>query len=157
MEKADETTNVNGETSFIDPGKELSIHGGVEMNNATPLEGSSVILGEQDIVLDGDDQTSNSKEFELNKDNTEVENDSSDSSVKLTWKHMKKYQTKSSEFLMLRMMMIEVKSASQTTVIFAQTSSIEPQGQPGFLQFSQLSTLNSEECFSANAIDLAIK
>jgi hypothetical protein len=46
MEKADETTNVNGETSFIDPGKDSSIQGGVEMNNATPLEGSSVIFGE---------------------------------------------------------------------------------------------------------------
>jgi hypothetical protein len=57
VEKADEATNVNGETSFIDPGKDLSIQGGVEMNNATPLEGSSVILGEQDIVLNGDDQT----------------------------------------------------------------------------------------------------
>ncbi len=47
--------NVNGETSFIDPGKDLSIQGGVKMNNATPLEGSSVILGEQDIVHDVDD------------------------------------------------------------------------------------------------------
>ncbi len=97
MEKADETTNVNGETSFIDPGKDLSIQGGVEINNATTLEGSSVILGEQDIVLDGDDQTSNSEEFEWNddgdggyEDNSEVENDSSDSSIKLSWKHMKK-------------------------------------------------------------------
>ncbi len=35
MEKADETTNVNGETSFIDLGKELSLQGSVEMNNAT--------------------------------------------------------------------------------------------------------------------------
>jgi hypothetical protein len=67
------------------------------MNNATPLEGSSVILGEQDFVLDGDDQTSNSEEVEWNddgdggyKDNSEVENDSSDSSVELTWKLMKK-------------------------------------------------------------------
>jgi hypothetical protein len=103
MEKAYETTNVNGETSFIDPGKDLSIQGGVEMNNATPLEGSSVILGEQDIVLNGDDQTSNFEEFEWNddgdggyKDNSKVENDSSDSSVKLNWKHMKKNQTKKS-------------------------------------------------------------
>jgi hypothetical protein len=38
----------------------------------------------------------------------EVENDSSYSSVKLTWKHMKKNQPKSSELLMLKMMMIEV-------------------------------------------------
>ncbi len=50
MEKADETTNVSGETTIIDLGKELSIQGGVEINNATPLEGSSVILGEQNIV-----------------------------------------------------------------------------------------------------------
>jgi hypothetical protein len=93
MEKADETTN--------DPGKDLSIQGDVEMNNTTLLEGSSVILGEQDIVLDGDDQTSNSEEVEQNDDddggygdNSEVENDSSDSSVKLTWKRVKKNQTK---------------------------------------------------------------
>jgi hypothetical protein len=109
MEKADETTN--------DPGKDLSIQGDVEMNNATLLEGSSVILGEQDIVLDGDDQTSNSEEVEWNddgdggyRDNSEVENDSSDSSVKLTWKHMEKNQPKS--LLMLKMTMIEV-----TTVV----------------------------------------
>jgi hypothetical protein len=49
MEEADETTNVSGETTFIDPGKEFSIQGGVEMNNATSLEGSSRILGEQNI------------------------------------------------------------------------------------------------------------
>jgi hypothetical protein len=54
MEKADETTYVNGETSFIDPGKELSLQGGVEMNNATSLEGSSVILEEQNIDQDGE-------------------------------------------------------------------------------------------------------
>jgi hypothetical protein len=42
MEKADETTNVCGETTIIDLGKDLSVQGGVEMNNATPLEGSSV-------------------------------------------------------------------------------------------------------------------
>ncbi len=71
------------------------------MNNATLLEGSSVILWEQDIVLDGDDQTPNSEEVEQNDDdhggygdNSEVENDSSDSSVKLTWKHMKKKSNK---------------------------------------------------------------
>ncbi len=88
MEKADETTN--------DLGKDLSIQGDVELNNA-PLEGSSVILGEQDIVLNGDDQTSNSEEVRWNddgdggyKDNSEVENDSSDSSVKLK-KYARRY------------------------------------------------------------------
>jgi hypothetical protein len=54
------------------------------MNNATPLEGNSVILGEQNIVEDGvtfshdmltlvdfnndEDQMSNSEEFEWNDD-----------------------------------------------------------------------------------------
>ncbi len=54
MEKADETTNVCGETTIIDLGKDLSIQGGVEMNNATLLEGSSVILEEQNIVHNGE-------------------------------------------------------------------------------------------------------
>jgi hypothetical protein len=54
IEKADEITNVNGETSFIDLDKELSLQGGVEMNNATSLEGSSVILDEQNIYQDGE-------------------------------------------------------------------------------------------------------
>ena len=67
---------------------------------------------------------SNSEEFKWNddgdggyKDNSEVENDSSDSSVKLSWKHMKKSQTKSLQLLMLKIMMIEVKAASLTTVV----------------------------------------
>ncbi len=38
MERAVETTNVSGETPIIDLGKDLSIQGSVEMNNATPLE-----------------------------------------------------------------------------------------------------------------------
>ncbi len=79
MEKADETTNACGETTIIDLGKDLSIQGGVEMNNAASLEGSSVIFGEQNIVQDGvpfiqdlltsvdfnnnEDQVSNSEEF----------------------------------------------------------------------------------------------
>jgi hypothetical protein len=64
MEKADETTDgsdhVNNdcddrvveETTTIDLGKDLSIQGRVKMNNATPLEGSSVIIEEQIIVQD---------------------------------------------------------------------------------------------------------
>ncbi len=139
MEKADETTNVNGETSFIDLGKELSLQGGVEMN-ATSLEGSSVIPEEQNIEQDGEtlirdlltmvdfnndeDQASNSKEGKWNDDgdqgygeNSEVENDSSDSSVKLSLKHITKYQTKSLELLLLKMMMIVVKAASLTAVV----------------------------------------
>jgi hypothetical protein len=110
------------------------------MEKADEMEGSSVILGQQNIVHDretfiqdqlttvdfnnDEDQASNLKEVEWNDDgdggygdNSEVENDSSDSSVKLTWKRMKKNQTKSSELLMLKMMMIEVKAASLTTVV----------------------------------------
>jgi hypothetical protein len=143
---------VNGETSFIDPGKELSIQGGVEMNNATSLEGTSVILGEQNIKQDretliqdlsrmvdfnnDEDQASNSKEVEWNDygdggygDNSEVENDSSDSSNKLSLKHIKRNQTKSLEFLLLKMMMIVVKAASLTPVI----SLKQPQGDPKLL------------------------
>jgi hypothetical protein len=142
IEKAVETTNVSGETTIIDLGKDLSIQGDVEMNNATPLEGSSVILGKQDIVHDGDDQASNSEEVEWNDDgdggygdNSEVENDSSDSSIKLTWKHIKKSNKK------FRIAGIEddddrSESCKSDNSRFSQTSSIEPQGQPELLQFS---------------------
>jgi hypothetical protein len=49
MEKADKTTNGSGETTFIDLGKGFPIKAGVEMNIGTSLEGSSGILGEQNI------------------------------------------------------------------------------------------------------------
>ncbi len=64
MEKADETTDASGhvnkdcddriddENTIIDQGKDLSIQGGVEMNDATLMEGGSVIIGEQNIVQD---------------------------------------------------------------------------------------------------------
>ena len=71
-----------------------------------------------------EDQASNSKEVELNDDgdggygdNSEVENNSSDSHVILSLKHIKKNQTKSLELLLLKMMMIVVKAASLTIVI----------------------------------------
>jgi hypothetical protein len=53
MESADETTNDCRETTISDLGKDLSIQGDVEMNNATLLEGGSVFLGEQNIAQDG--------------------------------------------------------------------------------------------------------
>jgi hypothetical protein len=65
MEKADETIDasghvnkdsddrIDGETTIIDLGKDLFIQGVVEMNDATTMEGSSVIIGEQNIVQDG--------------------------------------------------------------------------------------------------------
>jgi hypothetical protein len=142
MEKADELATVCGETTIIDLGMDLSIQGSAEMNNATPLEGSSVIFGEQNIEQDGvtfiqdllilvdfnndEAQASNSEEFEWNNDGGGGSTDA---------KHVKKNQTKSSELLLLKMMMIEVKVMSLTSH-FSQISSIEPQGEPELLQFS---------------------
>jgi hypothetical protein len=83
------------------------------MNDATPMEGGSVIIGEQNIVQDGftfiqdlltmvafnndEDQAANSEEVEWEDDGiggptdySEVKNDSSDSSVRLGAKHIKK-------------------------------------------------------------------
>ena len=83
------------------------------MEKAEEMEGSSVILGEQNIVHDGEifiqdqlttvdfnndeDQTSKLKDVEWNDDsdcgygdNSEVENEFSDSSVKPSAKHIKK-------------------------------------------------------------------
>ncbi len=79
------------------------------------MEGSSVILGEQNIVQDGvtfiqdmltlvdfihdEDQASNSEEFEWNYNGGGGSTDA---------KHIKKNQTRSSELLPLKKMMIEV-------------------------------------------------
>ncbi len=91
-----------------------------------------MVLEEQDIVHDGDDQASNSEEFEWNDDgdggygdNSEVENDSSDSSVKLSWKHVKKSNKK------FRTADVEddddrSESCKSDNSCFSQTSSIEP-------------------------------
>jgi hypothetical protein len=84
MENAEKTTNVCRDTTISDLGNDLSIQGDVEMNNATLLEGSSVIFGDQNLVQDGvifiqvkltlvdfnnvEDQTSTSEEFEWNDD-----------------------------------------------------------------------------------------
>jgi hypothetical protein len=124
IKKADETTDasghvnkdcddrIDGENTIIDQSKDLSIQGGVEMNDATPMEDSSVIIGEQNIVQDGlnfvqdllttldfindEDQASNSEEVKWNNDGiggstdySEVKNDSSSSSIKLSAKHRK--------------------------------------------------------------------
>ncbi len=74
------------EANIVDKatGKDLSIQGGVKMNDATQLKGSSVIFGEQIIIQDGvtsikdllalvdinndEYQVSNSEEFEWNDD-----------------------------------------------------------------------------------------
>ena len=92
----------------------------VGMEKADEMEGSSVILEEQNIVHNREtfiqdqlttvdfnnmeDQTSKSKEVEWNDDsdcgygdNSEVENEFSDPSVKLSAKHIKKNQTRSTK------------------------------------------------------------
>jgi hypothetical protein len=152
MEKADETTDasghvnkdcddrIDGENTIIDQGKDLSIQGGVEMNDATPMEGGSVIIGEQNIVQDGltfiqdlltmvdfnndEDQASNSEEVKWEDDGiggstdySEVENDSSDSSIKFSAKHIKRIQKRSSRLLLMKILMIEVKATSLTTAV----------------------------------------
>jgi hypothetical protein len=180
MEKADETTNVNGETSFIDPGKELSLQGGVEMNIATSLKGSSVILEDQNIEQDGEtliqnlltmvdfsndeDQASKSKEVEWNDDgdggygdNLEVENVSSDSSVKPSAKHIKTKSNKKFRIAAVEDDDDSSESCKSDNSPFSQTSSIKPQGDPKLLHLSGLSLLNSKESSSASAIDPSIK
>jgi hypothetical protein len=138
-----------------------------------------VILGEQNIEQNGEtliqdllttvdfindeDQASNLKEVEWNddgdggcRDNSEVENDSSDSSVKLSLKQLKKSNQK------FRIAAVEddddrSKSCKSDNSCFNQTSSIKPQGDPELLHFSRSSSLNSKESSSATAIDLSIK
>ena len=108
------------------------------MNDATPMDGSSVIIGKQNIVQDGftfiqdlltmvvfnnDDQASNSEESKWeddgisgSTDDSEVKNDSSDSSVKLSAKHIKN-QKRSSQFLLMKTLMMEVKAVSLATAV----------------------------------------
>ncbi len=139
-----------------------------------------MILGEQNIVQDGvtfiqdlltlvdfnndEDQASNSEEVEWNDDGgggstdySEVENDSSDLSVKLSAKHIKKQSNKKFRIVAIEEDDDRSESCESDNSRFSQISSIEPQGGPKLLQFSLLSSLNSEECSSATAIDLSIK
>ncbi len=111
-----------------------------------------------------EDQASKLKKVEWNDDgdggygdNSEVENDSSDSSVKPSAKHIK---TKSNK--KIRIAAVEdddgcSKSCKSDNSCFSQTSSIEPQRDPKLLQFSGSSLLNSKESSSASAIDPSIK
>ncbi len=48
------------------------------------------------------------------------------------------------------------ESCESENSCFSQISSTEPQGEPELQQFSHLSSLNSEECSSATAIDVSI-
>ncbi len=49
------------------------------------------------------------------------------------------------------------KSCKSENSRFSQISSTEPQGEPELQQSWRLSSLNSEECSSATAIDVSIK
>jgi hypothetical protein len=164
MEKADKTNYVCGETTIIDLGKDLSIQGGVEMNNATPLEVSSVILGKQNIVQDGvtfiqdlltlvdfnnnEDQASNSEEFKWNDDGGGGSKDA---------KHIKTKSNKKFRIVAIEDDNDRSESCESDNSPLSQISSIKPQSEPELLQFSQFSSLNSEECSLATAIDLSIK
>jgi hypothetical protein len=191
MEKADETTDASGhvnkdcndrineEYTIIDQGKDLSIQGGVEMNDATPMEGSSVIIVEQNIVQDGvtfiqdlltmvgsnndEDQASNSEEVEFDNDGiggstdySEDKNDSSDSTIKLSIKHIKKLKKK---FAVAVEEDVDDRSkgCESDNSRFSQTSFIEQQDEPELPQFSQSSSLNIEESSSGAVIDHFIK
>jgi hypothetical protein len=149
------------------------------MEKADEMEGSSVILGEQNIVHDGEifiqdqlttvdfnndeDQTSKLKDVEWNDDsdcgygdNSEVENEFSDSSVKPSTKHIKKKSNKKKKNVVDEDD-DRSKSCKSENSHFSQISSTEPQGEPELQQFWRLSSFNSEECSSATAIDVLIK
>ncbi len=49
------------------------------------------------------------------------------------------------------------ESCKSDNSCFSQVSSIKPQGELELQQFCLLSSLNSEECYSATAIDVSIK
>ncbi len=110
-----------------------------------------------------EDQTSKSKEVEWNDDSdcgygavSEVENEFSDSSVKPSTKNIKKSNKK------YKNVVVEddddrSESYESDNSCFSKISSIEPQGEPELQQFCQFSSLNSEECSSATAIDVSIK
>jgi hypothetical protein len=102
MEKADETTGatghvnkvrydrINEEITIIDQEKDL-----FEMNDATSMEGGSVIIGEHNIVQDGSTDFINHEYQALNHEEGEWEDYSSehrfafsDSSVKQSAKHI---------------------------------------------------------------------
>jgi hypothetical protein len=150
------------------------------MNNTTPFEGNSVILGEQNIVQDGvtfiqdllttvdfnndEDQASNFEEVKWNDDGgggstdfSEVENDSSDSSIKLSAKHIKPNSNKKFRIVAVEDDDDGIESCESDNSHFSQISSIKPQGEPDLLQFTQLTSLNCEECSSATAINQSIK
>jgi hypothetical protein len=129
------------------------------MNNPTPLEGSSVIIEEQNIVQDGvtfiqeklstvdfnnnEDQVLNSEEVEWNDDGggdstdySEVEHDSSDSSIKLNAQHIQNKSNKKFRIAADEDVDDRSECCKSDNSRFSQTPSIEQQGEPELLQFS---------------------
>jgi hypothetical protein len=111
-----------------------------------------------------EDQASNSKEVKWNDDgdggygdNSEVKNDSSDSSVKLSLKYIKKKSNKKFRIAAVEDDDDSIESYKSDNSHFSQTSPIELQGDPKLPQFSGSSLLNSKESSSASAIDQSIK
>jgi hypothetical protein len=90
-----------------------------------------------------EDQASNYEEVEWNDDGdggstdySGVENDSSDSSVKLSAKHIKIKSNKKIRIVAIEDDDDRSESCESDNSHFSQISSIEPQGKPELLQFS---------------------
>ncbi len=81
--------------------------GGLRHNDEYQASSSEEVEREDDVIGGSTDYS-------------EVENDSSDSSVKLGAKHIKKIQKRSSQLLLITILMIEVKAANNSC--FSQTS-----------------------------------
>jgi hypothetical protein len=128
------------------------------MEKADEMEGSSVILGQQNIVHNrqtfiqdqlttvnfnsDEDQISKSKEVAWNddsdcgyRDNSEVENEFSDSSVKPSMKHIKKNQTRITKMFLVEDDDDGSESCKSDKSRFSQISSIKPQGELESHQF----------------------
>jgi hypothetical protein len=69
-------------------------------------------------------------------DYSEVENDSSDSSIKLSAKHIKRKSNKKFKNFAVENDDDRSESCKSDNSCFSQISSIEPQGEPELLQFS---------------------
>jgi hypothetical protein len=164
MEKADKTTDAFGhvskdcddiideENTIIDQGTDLSIQDGVEMIDATPMEGGSVNIGEQNIVQDGltfmqeqltsdfnnnDDQASIHEEVKYedygiggSSDSSEIKYDSSDSSVKQSTKHIKEKSKKKFTIPFDEDSDDKSEGHESGNSRFSQTSLKEQQGEP---------------------------
>ncbi len=86
-----------------------------------------------------------------------MENEFSDSSVEPSVKHIKKKSNKKYKNVLVEDDDDRNESCESDSSSFSQISSIEPKGGLELQQFCWLSSLNSEECSSATAIDMSTK